>query len=123
MRFFPGTMTTQAESINSDLLLGLDRHLRTRDTQMFQVENLFDALNHCATAALSEVICHTTDKPYISALFGIERHGVRVIIWEVFPKSGKLACLKPEKEGCQPEGVVFIGPLVGFKTPTLPFFY
>ena len=28
MHFYPGTMTTHAESINSDLQRGLDRHLR-----------------------------------------------------------------------------------------------
>ena len=28
MHFYPGTITTQVESINSDLRLGLDRHLR-----------------------------------------------------------------------------------------------
>ena len=28
MHFYPGTITTQVESINSDLQLGLDRHLR-----------------------------------------------------------------------------------------------
>ena len=28
MYFYPGTITTQVESINSDLQLGLDRHLR-----------------------------------------------------------------------------------------------
>ena len=28
MHFYPGTMATQAESINSDLQRGLDRHLR-----------------------------------------------------------------------------------------------
>ena len=28
MHFYPGTITTQVELINSDLQLGLDRHLR-----------------------------------------------------------------------------------------------
>ena len=28
MHFYPGTITTHAESINSDLQRGLDRHLR-----------------------------------------------------------------------------------------------
>ena len=39
MHFCPGTMTTQAESINSDLQRGLDRRLR--DTIFDTEENQF----------------------------------------------------------------------------------
>ena len=42
MHFCPGTMTTHAESINSDLQLGMDRRLRHMITLNIEQNQLAD---------------------------------------------------------------------------------